>query len=370
MTSRSRLPLHIDTRSNLPIFAQLEQQITWLIASGSLKSGDLLPSIRALGGQLGIHWHTVRQAYLALEAAGLVETRRRTGTRILPFDPGSLSHRPAEPPSHTIGVLLPSMDPFYDPFLEGLEERARQTANMPIVCFTRDDEELARQLAHQLLARGVDGLILVSPTAGVFQTDPSRAGPPLVYVDAPHIPENSILLDLEGSAFQATSHLIGHGHSRIGLITAPRSWPNFEECCRGYARALACAGLELDRTVVIESPAFRMEGGYQAMVRLLEAGEPPSAIFAAGDLLAAGAMHALRDRGLAIPRDVAIASKDNLELAAMLEPPLTSVSSPTYQMGVDALNMLSGLMAGKRPKKKKIVLPTDLVIRKSCGCEG
>jgi len=371
MPANPLLRLHINSESNLPIFAQLRQQITWLIASGELKPGDSLPSIRKLGSQLGIHWHTVRQAYLALESDGLVETRRKRGTRILPFDLNKLAPQASILPSQTIGVLIPSTDPFYDPFLDGLEETARRASFMVMICFTRDNEELTRQLAQQLLAKNVDGLIAVSPIADVFRGNtPSAQLPPVVYVDAPQFSENTILLDLEGSGFKGTTHLIEHGHKRIGLITAPLHWPNFRECANGYERALHTARLELDPDLIIESPAFGLESGYQSGLRILEARNPPTAIFVAGDLLSVGVIRGMKDRGKRVPEDIAIASKDNIELSALIEPPLTTVIAPTYQMGVEAMNMLSQLIAGRKLKKKKIILATELVIRKSCGCDS
>ncbi|MCI0549523.1 MAG: substrate-binding domain-containing protein [Anaerolineae bacterium] len=369
MTSTPPLRLHINPQSNLPIFAQLRQQITWLIASGELKPGDSLPSIRELGGQLGIHWHTVRQTYLALEEDGLVETRRKRGTRILPFDLNKLAPQASILPSQTIGVLIPSTDPFYDPLLNGLEETARRASFMLMICFTHDNEALTRQLAQQLLAKNVDGLVAVSPIADVLQRNTAKKEmPPVVYVDAPQFSENTILLDLEGSGYIATTHLLEHGHKRIGYITAPLHWPNFLECFNGYKRALDTVGLELDPRLVIETAAFTLESGYQALSRLLELKKTPKAVFVAGDLLALGVIRALKDSGKRIPEDMAVVSKDNIELAALIEPPLTTVTSPTYQMGVEAMNMLSQLIAGKKLKKKKIILPTELVVRKSCGC--
>jgi len=371
MPTNPPLRLHINSESNLPIFAQLRQQITWLVASGELKPGDSLPPIRELGSQLGIHWHTVRQAYLALEADGLVETRRKRGTRILPFDINKLGAQTTNLPSQTIGVLIPSTNPFYDPFLNGLEETARRASFMLMICFTRDDELLTRQLAQQLLAKNMDGLIAVSPITDVLHGNtPSAQLPPVVYVDAPQFSENTILLDLEGSGFKATTHLVEHGHKRIGLITAPLHWSNFLECFNGYKRALDRANLELDPSLIIETSAFLLESGYQSALRLLEVKNPPTAIFVSGDLLSVGVIRAIKDRGKRIPEDIAIASKDNIELAALIEPPLTTVTSPTYQMGVEAMNMLSQLITRKKLKKKKIILATELVIRKSCGCNN
>lgn len=365
-----QLPLHIDPQSNLPIFAQLRQQIIWLIASGDLKPNDRLPTIRELADQLGVNLHTIRQAYHSLEDNGLVETRPSRGTRVKSFDLNKLYTTESALPSHTIGVLIPNMYSFYDPFLDGVEEIARRSGYMIIVCFTRDNEELTRQTAQQLVAKNVDGIVAASPVAGVFEKHHSTRsdGPPVVYVDAPQFPTHTILFDLENAGFLATDHLIKHGHEQIGMITATLEWPNFYDSYKGYERALNASNLDLDPAFVIESPAYSLESGYQAALRLLELKKPPKAVFVSGDLMAAGVIRALKENGKRIPEDFAIVSKDNIELSALIDPVLTTVTLPAYQMGVEAMNMLTRLIPGKRLDKKRIILETNLVIRKSCGC--
>jgi LacI family transcriptional regulator len=335
--------LHIDPQANLPIFAQLRQQITWLIASGKLKPNDRLPPIRELADQLGVHMHTIRQAYHSLEEDGLVETRPSRGTRVKLFDLDKLVTSESAAPSHTIGVLIPNIFTFYDPFISGVEEIARRSGYMIIVSITRDSADLTRQSVQQLIAKKVDGVLAASPVADSFQRQlpNSPDGPPIVYVDAPQFSTHTILLDLENAGFLATRHLIEHGHRRVGIITAPLTWPNFQDAFNGYQRALAASTLDI---------------------------EPDSVIFVSGDLMAAGVIRALKENGKRIPQDFAVISKDNIELAALMDPPLTTVNLPSYQMGVEAMNMLTRLIAGKRLDKKKIVLASELIVRKSCGC--
>ncbi|MFH1183709.1 MAG: GntR family transcriptional regulator [Chloroflexota bacterium] len=368
MPSRPQLPLHVDPLANLPLFAQLRQQIAWLIASGQLEPGDRLPTIRALGDRLGVHMHTIRQTYRRLQQDGLVETRPGKGTTVLPFDFENLRGQNPLSPSHAIGVLMPSMDPFYVPFLDGLEELARVASYLLTVSFTRDKIALSRLLMQQLIAKNVDGLIVVSPVGDVLGRNTPSALPPVVYVDAPQAGSNVVLLDLENSGFQATRHLIQHGHSRIGIITAPLAWPNFRESYRGYLRALKTADLEPDPGLVVESPEFEIEGGYQAAIRMLGLHRPPTALFVSGDLLAVGVVRAMKDSGKRVPQDMAIVSKDNIQFAALIDPPLSTVASPAYEMGVEAMRMLSRLIAGKPLEKKRVVLGTELIARRSCGC--
>lgn len=370
MTPAPPLPLHIDPQSNLPIFAQLRQQITWLIASGKLKPGDRLPTIRELAYQLGVHMHTVRQAYHSLEGDGLVETRPSRGTRVKPFELDKLVTTESASPSHTIGVLIPNIFTFYDPFISGVEEIARRSGYMIIVCITRDRADLTRQSVQQLIAKKVDGIIAASPVADTFERELpiSPGGPAIVYADAPQFSTNTILLDLETAGFLAAQHLIEHGHKRIAFITAPLTWSNFLDTYKGYQRALAASSLDLEPDSVIETPSYSLEDGYQAGLRLLALNKPPKAVFVSGDLMAAGVIRALKDNGKRIPQDFAVISKDNIELAALMDPTLTTVNLPSYQMGVEAMNMITRLISKKRLEKKRMILESELIIRKSCGC--
>lgn len=370
MTPAPPLPLHIDPQSNLPIFAQLRQQITWLIASGKLKPGDRLPTIRELARQIGVHMHTVRQAYHSLEDDGLVETRPSRGTRVKLFELDKLVTTESASPSHTIGVLIPNIFTFYDPFISGVEEIARRSGYMIIVSITRDSAELTRQSVQQLIAKKVDGVIAASAVADGFkrQLPISSGGPPLVYADSPQFPTHSILFDLENAGFLAARHFIEHGHKRIAFITAPLLWPNFLDTYKGYQRALAASNLTVESDSVIETPSFSLEDGYQAGLRLLALNKPPKAVFVSGDLMAAGVVRALKENGKRIPQDFAVISKDNIELAALMDPMLTTVNLPSYQMGVEATNMLMRLVSKKRLDKKRVVLESELIVRKSCGC--
>jgi DNA-binding LacI/PurR family transcriptional regulator len=377
MPASPPLSLHIDPQSNLPIFAQLRQQITWLIASGKFKPGDRLPTIRDLAEQLGIHMHTARQAYHALEADGLVETRPSRGTRVKPYNGKKNDLAESALPSHTIGVLIPNIFSFYDPFLSGVEEVARRMGYMIIVCITRDNEELTLQSIRQLTAKKVDGIVSAS-TMSAFIEPPAllAGGPPFVFADSPQFGANSILFDLENAGYLGTQHLIEHGHKRIAFITAPLTWLNFNDTYMGYQRALAASSLDpstslrtsLEPDSVIQTPSYSLEDGYQAGLRLLESKNPPRAVFVSGDLMAVGVIRALRDNGKRIPQDFAVVSKDNIDIAGAVDPALTTVNLPSYQMGVEAINMLMRLISKKRLEKKRVTLASELIVRRSCGC--
>jgi len=365
--------LRIDPQAALPLSAQLQQQIVWLMASGELQEGDRLPAIRDLAKHLGINMHTVRVAYQKLEADGLVVSRRGVGTSVAGYDPRRLAQLAPDLPSFTTGVLIPGVNPFYVPFIRGVQAAARDTLQLLFICHFYDDPPLARRYINQLSAKGVDGLILASTRTVTLErkaVEGAEGGrvQSVVYVDEPDAPDYVVLLDSEGAGYRATTHLVEHGHRRVGFITGPLGWRNLRECYLGYQRALSSAGLDGDPDLVVEVPAFTIDWGCRAADKLLDQSSPPSAIFGAADILAIGAMQAIQARGMVVPDDVAVVGYNDIELAALVEPPLTTVSAPAYEMGVRAMTMLRHLHSGLPVQPRRVVLDTELIIRSSCGC--
>jgi len=362
----------VDRAAPVPLAAQVSQQLVWLIASGELKAGDRLPPVRALGERLGINHHTIRAAYAALEAEGLVSMRQGRGTTVLPHAAQNLAQIAPATPTHTIGILIPGLNPFYHPFLEGIDDAARDAPWLFFVSYTRESPELAARYVDQLVARRVDGLIVAA--GGLDANDGtskvSRGLPPVVFVDRPEARGHAVLVDSEGAAFRVTEHLIQHGHRRIGMISGPLTFANLRECYQGYVRALASAGLSVDLGLVAEEPFFSIEAGRKAADRLLALPRPPTAIFGAADLFAIGAMRAAKERGLRIPEDIAVAGYNDIELAALVDPPLTTARAPAYEMGVAAMTMLRQLMNGERAGPSRVTLDTPLIVRRSCGCSN
>ena len=361
---------HLDTT----MAQQLSQQLTWFIASGQLQPDELLPSVRELARWLGINLHTVRSAYQKLEADGLVRTRQGLGTKVLPYDPHRMAQIASAARSHTVGIIIPSLtNPFYHAFLQGVEAIANQSQTMLFMCVTHDDPAEARRYYAQLAAKNVDGILLASQDDSAFilpdiKPEGSSSHPlPLVSVDWPVSSSYSVSLDLENAGYQATRHLLEHGHRRVGLITFALDLPNVRPVNQGYQRALEEAKIAGDPHWIAAVHGFDTKAGAEGARRLLALEQPPAAIFAISDLLAIGALCAVQQAGLHIPQELAIAGFNDIPLAALVNPPLTTVAAPACQMGQEAMKMLQSLITGKRPAHKKVLLPTSLVIRQSCG---
>jgi LacI family transcriptional regulator len=164
------------------------------------------------------------------------------------------------------------------------------------------------------------------------------------------------------------SHLISLGHRHIGFISnAPLSYSGTQERFAGYRLALSEHGLEYEPSLV-GTAAFLPETGLAAMQQLLDLPERPSAVFAASDVVALGAMSAVHNAKLDIPDDIAVVGFDDIFLAAHAYPPLTTVRVPAYGLGWTAAEVLIALIEGDK-EVSSVTLETELVIRDSCGAK-
>jgi LacI family repressor for deo operon, udp, cdd, tsx, nupC, and nupG len=366
--------LRVDPEAGVDLAEQLRQQIAWLIASRRLDEGERLPPIRRLAGQLGIHMHTVRAAYAQLEAEGLVDSRPGAGTRVRRYDAQRQARHLPNVPTFTVGVILPEYSPFYLPYLRGIEQAAQAERTLVLLSHAHNDSLVAARLLDQLVAKSVDGILLTALPVDLTERLRSHGArpaklPPVVSVDIPRAEGPSIVLDGKSAGDQAAEHLIqAHGCLRIGLVTAPLSMDNVRQFHDGFAAALSRHGRELQPAWVAETGDFSPEAGQAAAESLLSASPDLDAIVAASDTLAMGVLKATRQRGRRVPEDLAVIGYDDIELAAYLEPPLTTVAAPAFEMGEAAMKLLARLVDSGALDAPRQVLPTRLVVRRSCGC--
>jgi DNA-binding LacI/PurR family transcriptional regulator len=366
---RTLFPLSVTTSSGETLVEQLHRQLTWLIAAGSLRPGDTLPSIRDLAGQLAINMHTVRSAYQRLEQDGLVRTRPGSGTQVLMPDPRAMMDLAGRTRSYTIGVILPGMaNPFYHEFLQGVQDGIGQERLLAFVCDAHEQESEYMRIFAQLTARNVDGLLIASFDIHPLLGDTPGSVLPLVTVDWPGCAGPTVNFDLEQASHQAVQHLIQHGHRQIGLVTFAGAGANVEQINSGYFRALSENGLAVQESLIVRVPDFHLESGENAGHRLMSLPKPPTAIFAIADMLTLGILRRLKGDGYRVPSDVALASLNDIAVSGLVEPPLTTVAMPARRLGLEAMNMLQSLIDSKQPENMRVTLPTELIVRQSCGC--
>lgn len=362
--------MRLNRESTTPLITQLVEGITWLIASGDLKEGDKLPSMREMADQLGVHMHTVRQAYQRLEADHLVSVRTRRGTVVLSYNPGDIANRGTDSSSNLIGVVLPNPNTFYSPFIQAIQEGCRELSYLPLFCYTFENPYLVDTYFKQLIARQVDGFIFASIGPVSLIEDPQNLDrfPPIVSVDVPDMPGYRILIDTEGAAYEVTKHLLEHGRERIGLITPPLEWPNVMPFYQGYQRALEESGLGVDPELTARVEGYFEVHGRGGAEQLLALDQCPDAIMAASDALALSAMAAIKDKGLEVPENIALTGYNDIQAASLIQPGLTTASIAADEMGSLAMKTLQELIQGRRPNSKSQTISVELVIRNSCGC--
>jgi DNA-binding LacI/PurR family transcriptional regulator len=274
--------------------------------------------------------------------------------------------------SDSIGVVItePSTrlfeDPFFPRLLRGISSEL-SARGLQLVLLMPDSPADEARLERYLLAGHVDGVLLVS----LHGADPLPAhllarGMPLVIASRPPagVAASYVDVDNRAGARSAVAHLAGTGRSRIATIAGPQDMPPGIDRLAGYREGLAEVGLRADPTLERISD-FTYEGGASAMRSLLGAHPDVDAVFAASDLMAAGAMSALRAAGRAVPSDVAVAGFDDSPLAVTTDPPLTSVRQPIEEMGRELARALVTGIADANRVPRHVILATQLIERAS-----
>jgi LacI family transcriptional regulator len=279
----------------------------------------------------------------------------------------------------TIGLLIPDIsNPFFASFACLVERAARAHGYAVLLCDSQESTVVEAESVNLLQGRRVDGLI-VAPVGETFEhlLPLQKAGVPMVLADRvfPQWEVPSVVSDNFGGARQAVEYLIRCGHRRVGCLQGlPQSYSNLERV-RGYQAGLKAAGIPLEPDL-LRGRDFSAESGYSSTLELCGSANRPTALLALGNLLALGAMRAIQERGLSVPKDISIISFDEQPWAAFLSPSLTTIAQPVESLANEAVTRLlecmrlSPIAADVRrltpPKKSNVaVLPVDLVLRES-----
>lgn len=289
----------------------------------------------------------------------------------LRYSPSSAARSLITRQTKTLGVLLPDLyGEFFSELIRGIDRVARE-AGYHILVSTSHNQRPEVEAALQAMRGRVDGLIVMAPDRDVDELAALLAKPlPTVLLNQRTVdggPVNRINIDNEGGARALVEHLVEAGHRRIALIGGPAANLDAEARRRGYRAALEAAGLPVVPELEFHGD-FTEAGGHEAAQALLRLEERPTAVFAANDAMAIGALHAFVEAGLTIPADISLAGFDDIPMARYLRPSLTSVRVPIQELGSRATARLLELLAGEADDEAwDVVLPTELVVRASSG---
>jgi len=302
------------------------------------------------------------------------EVVRKTG-----YQPHAAARSLATRRTRVIGLIIPQAvttlftDPYFPILIRGVADACNaHNYHLMLSLFSRRrvQESRARQdLLYQQVLRGryLDGVVVSSaPLDDPIFPRLLEDGVPFIIVGRyPHERANYVDVDNVAGARMAVEHLLRLGHERVATITGPLNMFAAQDRLEGYRQALAARGIPVDEDLIAEGD-FTEGGGRAAMQRLLP--RRPTAVFAASDMMAVGAIKVLREAGLRVPEDVAVVGFDDIPLASMVEPPLTTVRQPIEQTGGMAVELLVSLLENPGEETvHRVVLPTELVIRASCG---
>jgi len=271
--------------------------------------------------------------------------------------------------TNTIGLIADNIcSPFTPLIIRGIQDRLKINGYFSIVMNTDWNLDNETEAIHELISRSIDGIIFVESVLQEASPILDTANKPYVFVHrlfGISYP-NSVRPDERYGAGLATEHLINLGHRRIGYINGPSGW--FASCERliGYKEALFAHGIPFIPELV-QTGDWEVQSGYPAAQRLLSLSKPPTAIFAANDLMALGAIYAIQKAGLNVPNDIAVVGYDDREIASIARPTITSVVLPCYQMGQASADLLLQLVDGQGEIEEAIQVRGQLVVRESCG---
>jgi LacI family transcriptional regulator len=271
--------------------------------------------------------------------------------------------------TNTIGVMIPDItNPFFGQAVRGCEDVLYAAGYSIFLCNTGEDPEKERTYLDMLVSRGVDGLLMFGARSNdAVLTAIVHDAIPIVAEDSPAKHNNTTGIDIDNvsGARMATEHLAARGHKRIGHLAGIVGRQAAETRIEGYRQGLENAGLSYERDLVYRC-MHSIRGGYQSALRIIQE-QKPTALFCYNDLMAIGAMVACRQLDLDVPKDMAIVGFDDIAIASLVEPALTTVRVRQYEMGRLASQLLLERLSGKKIPPAHILFPVELVVRSSCG---
>jgi LacI family repressor for deo operon, udp, cdd, tsx, nupC, and nupG len=299
------------------------------------------------------------------------ETQRKVLKVIeeLNYQPHMIARQFRKKETKTILVVVPDIArPFFSQVLKGIQHTAIESGYRVILGDTENNIEREGEFVDLLFQRQADGMILLTARMDKERIEQiSRQFPTVLaceYFDGLDI--STVSIDNISAARKITEHLINIGHTKIAHITGPMNVVLSRDRLKGYRQAMEIHDLSIDATFIQEGD-LSLECSYNQMIKLLSLKSPPTAVFVYNDEMAIGAIKAIKDSGLKVPEDVAVVGIDNLEISSIVEPHITTIDQPKYEIGKKAMELLVQLINGIKLENKKFVFRDKLIIRESCG---
>lgn len=355
----------VNKESPLPRYVQARRYLENLIRTQGIGPGDQLPSERELSARFRVSQMTMNRAIQDMVRDGILFREVGRGTFVMQQD----AHAVHNGAIALVTLFSPGFikrDAYFSEIMRGIQSAAFDT------CWDL-------LLLHEALDDGTSARLKSRADGFLFMTPPDEAIPalrrmmaermPFLSVGSSWLDESIPALDTDNiiGAALAVEHLVKLGHKRIGIVGAPENMTNSRDRHIGFRDALVAHGIEYhpEWFVPCASASTVSREEMEALVRVMEGPEPPTAFFAAGYEMAVHSIEALQNRGLTVPDDVSVVGFDDKFSAAFLHPPLTTVAQPLDAMGRRAVERLEESVRGSTPESIIERLPTRLVVRRS-----
>lgn len=330
-----------------------------------------MPTIHDVARESGVSISTVSRVIQGA-ANVLPETRERVENAIreLDYHPNRLAQQFRTQQTKNILVIVPSIgNTFYVEILSGIEQIAKRNGYTLLLVDSHSNGSTESRCYDMLVQKLVDGIITFSIGIQKEKLKQLAKQYPIV-IACRYFADNTIpnvTIDNIKAIKDITSYMLNLGHKRICYLAGPADILLYQDRLNGYNEALLERGLPRERDLIFNCDPT-IQGGYEIMSSLINNSRPNfSAIVSSGDAMAIGAIRALSDAGFKVPRDVAVAGFDDIELSSLFSPTLTTVRQPKYQIGVRAMEKLLDLISGKELLSWRDILSYELVIRESSG---
>lgn len=329
-------------------------------------------TIRDVAREAGVSMSTVSHVVNATRfVAPETEQLVRAAIERLGYTPNGIARALKGNRTRTLGMIVTaSSNPFFAHVIHGLETVSSDRGYSLILCNTDDEPGKQIRAFEALHNRRIDGLAVMTSNADPgFLDDVQVRAPdlPLLLLDTDPRPGACTVTDDSVMGGRLAARLLAErGFRRIACITGPGRHPRSRARLAGFVEELGKAGLTLDPARLREAD-LTIAGGYAAAADLLDAGDAPDAIFAFNDLMAAGVLRAAAERGLTVPDRLSVLGYDDIELAAYLTPPLSTIRQSAGLLGARAAELLIDHLEDGRPLPDLLSLPPDLVLRASVG---
>ncbi|WP_273319953.1 LacI family DNA-binding transcriptional regulator [Vallitalea guaymasensis] len=300
------------------------------------------------------------------------ETRKRILELIKEYDfqPSAVARGLVTKKSKIIGLIIPDLtNPFYPKMTKGIEDVAHEHGYNIILCDGNNSKEKEAAYLDFLNEHYVCGIIYNNfhNISDTILNKILKSSLPLVFIDSkPEIKGcKCVYLDNQRAMYEVIEHLLLNGHRKIGFITGPMDSYSTNERYKGYINALNDYGIPFDSNLVVKGD-YVMKDGYYAMERLYNQTKDFTAIACCNDLMAIGAIEKLEEMGIKVPEDISVVGFDDIDIARLVRPKLTTVAQPIHEMGRVAANMIIDIIEGKGSKvKDDVIFEPNLVVRDS-----